>query len=1022
MAYKITKTKEEAFKQLEALIHAYYNGRTSFLQPGYKETPLRNDFVDPFLKCFGWDVDNEELKTQFQRDVLQEETIEIQDDSVRKNPDYTLRVNGLRKFFVEAKKPSVNIETSKKAAFQVRRYGWNANLGISIITNFEQLIIYDCRHKPSPADDPHIARVRVFNCDEYLSAFDELYYILSYESVNSGVLDNEFKPDLYPGQTFDDYFLSQIETWRQRLADSAIKRNSKMTEIEINFLIQRLLNRIIFLRICEDREIEKYQTLRSIEDYDGLKQLFNNADKKYNSGLFDFIEDDISLNIDLDADVIIGVFNELYYPLSPYDFNVVDAAILSQIYEKFLGSRIGLDNTQKVLLLEEPEVVASNGVVPTPKLIVEKIVRDTLSPLTASKSQEELLNLKIADICCGSGTFLLSAFDFLLKSFVEKSQNENSFIPELHLKLANGEIGLTIHAKRLILEKCLFGVDINPYAVEVTKFSLLLKLLEGESKNSVDYFISEFKSQVLPDISENIKCGNSLVDDRFFTFMPEAEQNDSLILKIRPFNWIEEFPFLQMTGGFDTILGNPPYVRIQNLVKFSPEEVKFYQSPEASYSVAQEKSIDKYFVFIQRALELLNSSGYLGYIVPNKFFITTGGKSLRQLLRSKSSAVRITHFGVTQVFPNRSTYTVILVLKKEKSKTFEFTRVNELTPYLLSENYEYVEYDAATLENDPWVFLPKATRAIFEKINSSNVIPLGELSKISVGVQTSCDEVFIFTPDSENHNNYQFKKEGKIWEIEKEICQPCILDLPFKMFESIMPNAYMIFPYYINGEKAEVFSEDYMVENFPLCMKYLNANKEKLIRRSINGKSPLWYQFGRTQSLTVFQEQRKLLWHVLSTKPTYVIDNSSSLFTGGGNGPYYSLLTNSKYPLEYFLGILVHPVFENMVKSRASEFRGAYYSHGKQFLEKLPIYAINFEDPHEVAKMEMIVELVKQIIHARKSASDSIGADRQTFYRQYTRLTRRLVIIINNLYNLTDIEFHTIMKDLRINESDGEEA
>ncbi|MFW5658247.1 MAG: endonuclease, partial [Bacteroidota bacterium] len=220
--------------------------------------------------------------------------------------------------------------------------------------------------------------------------------MISFNSAHSGTLDNLFSTYERRGETFDDYFLAQIEDWRHRFAVSAVNNNEDIENQDINFLIQRLLNRIIFLRFCEDRTIEKFETLKGISNYDELKALFEHSDRKYNSGLFDFIEDTLSQTINIDSETLISVFNELYYPLSPYDFSVVDPAILSQIYERFLGSRVIIDDERQLSIVMEPEVSASNGVVPTPKLIVEQIVKDTLAPLVSEMTFEELKNLKVA--------------------------------------------------------------------------------------------------------------------------------------------------------------------------------------------------------------------------------------------------------------------------------------------------------------------------------------------------------------------------------------------------------------------------------------------------------------------------------------------------------------------------------------------------------------------------------------------------------------------------------------------------
>jgi type I restriction-modification system DNA methylase subunit len=998
---------------IEQLVETFHANRSTFLNSAYNELQLRNDFLNPFLEVLGWDVDNVAGKNQFLRDVILEEAIEVEGEASKKKPDYTLRIQGQRKLFVEAKKPSIDISRSSRDAFQIRRYGWNANLGISILTNFDKLIIYDCRHKPDARDDERVARVKVFEYTDYVSSFEEIKGLISFEAVSAGRLDDLFSVYDRVGETFDDYFLFQIEKWRGKLAESAIQRNRELTGEDINFLIQRLLNRIIFLRICEDRTIEDPDTLKNITDYNQLKDLFRQSDLKYNSGLFNFIEDNLSLNVEIDAEVLIQIFSELYYPHSPYNFSVVDPAILSQIYEKFLGSRIVLDSHRQYSVFQEPEVAASSGVVPTPKIIVEQIVKETLSSVVDGKTAFQLGEVKIADICCGSGTFLISVFDFLLKTVVEKYREEGFNDPELINEISTGTYALTLKGKRVILENNIFGVDINPYAVEVTEFSLLLKLLEGESASSVNYFISHSSGQVLPSLNDNIKCGNSVVDKNFFSFLPEAIQDDDLLFRVKPFDWFEEFPFIEQRGGFDAIVGNPPYVRIQNLVKYAPEEVTYYQSTFSGYSVATKETIDKYYVFIQRAVGLLSSNGLLGYIIPNKFFIIKGGKALRKFIVENSFISKILHFGVTQVFPDRSTYTAILILQKESKEEFHFKRIRKITPQLLSSEGGFVNYKRNKYSDLPWVFLSPDTEAIFNKLKSVGTTPLKSVAEICVGLQTSNDKVYIFQPETEKETptTFHFTKNGRSWDIEKDICMPCVYDLSFSAFDSIVPNAQMIFPYSITDGKAEVFPEAYFKENYPLCWEYMISNKSALEDRNLQGKTPKWYQFGRSQSLTRFHNIPKLIWTVLATKPTYVYDELDLQFTGGGNGPYYSMLPQSEYSLHYLLGILCHPLFERMVKAGASEFRGAYYSHGKQFIENLPIKTIDPDNEEELTRYNEIVKTVKDLIDSKKKFHLTYGSRKTVFERKINTLNGSLINLINDLYGITQEEFNKVIND-----------
>ena len=997
---------------INELVEKYKMDRDTYLKPTYNETQLRNDFIDPLLKCLGWDVDNDKGKTQFLRDVIQEEYIEVEDESTKKNPDYTLRIGGTRKLFVEVKKPSVNILKSSKAAFQTRRYGWSANLGISILTNFENIVIYDCRFKPEQSDNEHVARYKIYSFEEFADAFEEIEKLISFDAANSGALDSIFAVDKRVGQTFDEYFLHQIERWREKLAVSAITKNQELNEDDINYIIQRLLNRIIFLRICEDRTIEKYETLKGIHNYDELKQLFIKSDKKFNSGLFDFIEDTISLKVDIDADVLIEIFNELYFPLSPYDFSVVDPTILSQIYERFLGRRITIEKGRQFHVLEAPEVYASNGVVPTPKIIVEQIVKDTLTPLVEEKSFEQLRSIKVADICCGSGTFLISAYDFILEKMMEKAIEENINNQEIIHQIEDGVITLTLKAKRDILENNIYGVDNNPYAAEVTEFSLLLKLLEGENEATVDSFINRYAGKVLPTLKENIKCGNSLVDSKFYEFMPETLEDDQILYKVRPFDWEEEFPFLKDLNGFDAIVGNPPYVRIQNLQKYSPEEVKYYQSPVSGYDVAKKATIDKYFVFIQRAIELLNPKGYLGYIIPHKFFLTQGGKELRNFITSNSQISKIIHFGVAQVFPERSTYTAILILQKEEMDEFKFKRIKKISPEMLADLDGFVQYKSVNYNSDPWIFLSPETEAVFNKFNNEQFVPLKEVAEITVGLQTSADKIYIFEPEEETQDTYIFTKNGQKHEVEKGICLSAIYDLSFGLFDTIEGNAQMIFPYFINDDQAELISEEDFKASFPLAWTYLNNFKDKLEKRSLQGKNPIWYQFGRSQSLAKFHNTPKLIWSVLATEAPYAMDITDLQFTGGGNGPYYALISKSDYSLLYFLGILSHPIIENMVKSGASEFRGEYYSHGKQFLDNLPIRKIDFNKSDELEKYNFIIKTVENLINTKiKLNKAKYGSKRTVLRRKENVLYGQLVQAINELYQISDDEFEIVMSD-----------
>lgn len=808
-----TSSKQE---QLNRLVSSFHTQIQHYKQSTYKESQLRNDYLNPLLKIFGWDVDNKSGKSQYLRDVLQEEELEIEEaDRVTiKNPDYTLQVFGERKLFIEAKKVAIDIETHPISAFQVRRYGWNGQLNLSVLTNFEKLIFYDCRVKPVSGDNSSICRYKIYTYTEYVDKFDEISSLLGYESVAGGSLDTVFASDEPSGVPFDEYFLIQINKWRQLLAQDIFVSNKELKEDDINFQVQRLINRIVFLRICEDRNIEKYETLQHITDYEELKKLFLKADQKYNSGLFDFIEDELSLSIKLNSLILIAIFNELYYPQSPFNFSVVDPEILSQIYERFLGSKIVITSTAGVSIVQNAEVAASDGVVPTPKQIVHMIVKNTLTPLTEGKGFNEIINLKVADISCGSGTFLLAGYDFLIEEITKVITNEH-IASGLAREHVGGSKTLTLAGKKLLVTQCLFGTDINPYAVEVTRFSLSLKIIEGENNASVKEHNLYLKEPILPNLDSNVLCANSLVGPEFLMYNPDVRSNFELLFRIRPFDWLDGFPFLRQTQGFDAIVGNPPFVRIQNMVHYASEEVDYYQSGLSPYASVIRGTFDKYYLFIVRALTLVNPKGRVGYIVPNKFFTLKGADLLRKYISEHSFLTKIIHFGSTQVFPGRLTYTAILILSKLTQTHFAFSKVSNLK---FVKNLAESEHPTGDFYSDPWLFIAPETQRIFEKAYQANTIPLKDISKIAVGLQTSADKIYIFRPIQETENEFVFKdKYGNVRRIEKAICLPCLLDLPFENFETITANARIIYPYQKVAGKATLIDEQTLQTQFPLA-------------------------------------------------------------------------------------------------------------------------------------------------------------------------------------------------------------
>ena len=320
----------------------------------YNETQLRLDFIDPFFTQLGWDMNNVQGYAEAYRDVVHEDEVRI--SGALKAPDYGFRIGGTRKFFLEAKKPSVRIKQELPPAYQLRRYAWSAKLALSILTDFEEFAVYDCRTKPDASDAASKARIFYCTFDEYPQHWDWIASVLSRDAILKGSFDKYAETSKRKRGTaaVDDDFLATIEGWRAELARNLALRNSSLSQRELNFAIQRIIDRIIFLRICEDRGIEDYGRLLKASEgpavYERLGELFVEADARYNSGLFHFTDekgraeppDNITLALDIDDTLLRHIIRSLYYPDSPYEFSVLSADILGQVYEQFLGKVITL--------------------------------------------------------------------------------------------------------------------------------------------------------------------------------------------------------------------------------------------------------------------------------------------------------------------------------------------------------------------------------------------------------------------------------------------------------------------------------------------------------------------------------------------------------------------------------------------------------------------------------------------------------------------------------------------------------
>jgi hypothetical protein len=590
-----------------------------------------------------------------------------------------VRPDLIERFVVEAKKPSVNIR-SKAPAFQAKTYSWSRRLPIAVLTNFKELRIFDGRFRPEyPRQNANLLAHFDLGCEDFVPAWDRLWGLLSKDAVLGGSLDRFVAENPSRGaREVDRAFLDELDGWRKEIASDLHRENVGLSRWELAEATQRILDRVIFIKVMEDREILGQLLLRrharQTESYRRLAEEFRRLDARYNGQLF---AEHFSERLELSDSVFQRLLADLYPPRSPYRFDVIGSDLLGSVYERFLGHEILIDARGEVTVELKPEVRHGGGVYYTPRWIVDRIVEKVVGSAVEGKKPGAVAKVRILDPACGSGAFLLGAFDYLIRwheRYYDEHQTEDQ---RAHFVAADGRRRLTADMKAQILKNCIYGVDIDPQAVEVTQMNLYLALLEHENDTTLHAQQRLFDQAYLPPLKGNVRCGNSLLAEN--DLPPSTLMDDEtmeLRRRINPFDWRHPRDgfgkVFRERQGFDVIVGNPPYTRMQVLRSVRPEEADAYQ---AKYGSASEGSFDISFLFIERGLDLLRPDGRLGYIVSRQFAETAAGEPLRRQLADGRHTQEIVDFTDGLVFSGVSAYTMLLTLGRSPSSSYRLTRV-----------------------------------------------------------------------------------------------------------------------------------------------------------------------------------------------------------------------------------------------------------------------------------------------------------------------------------------------------------
>jgi len=607
------------------------------------------------------------VKIERPQKQLQSKSQKRADYSFSLKPDYKNA-----KFFVEAKKPARNLRNADDY-FQTIKYGWNAGTGISILTDFEEFHIVDCRFEPD-INQVLNGKHEVLHFSKYKDedVFNKIYWLFSREAVEAGNIEKYLadmptprggakQTKLFGGryQNIDESFLLYIDDIREKLAKAFKKNDESLNSEMLTEAVQKTIDRLVFIRFLEDKQIEQENYVSEFGKRSTAWKDFITTCKrlkaKYNGVVFEENAIDVK-ELGEEADKIFGNICESFSHLNtPYDFNYIPVHILGSIYERFLG-KIVVATAEKAEIEEKPEIRKAGGVYYTPKYVVDYIIGNTIRIQLEGKKPNEIAKMRFADIACGSGSFLIGVFGELLDYHAWYYNENHAEAVSAKCHKIDGVFALTIRQKQQILINNIFGVDLDHQAIEVTQLSLYLKMLEDETMATANDMQVLFHEKILPDLSKNIRHGNSLIGTEIFSgtiFEFEEER------QICPFDFDTAFPqVFKKGGGFDAIVGNPPYVK-----EYTNRQV-FEQVKMGKLNKYYKGKMDLWYFFVCYGLDLLKTNGKLGFIVPNNWVSNAGASILRTKVITDGKIAGIVDFEDYMVFKSASIQTMILLLEK----------------------------------------------------------------------------------------------------------------------------------------------------------------------------------------------------------------------------------------------------------------------------------------------------------------------------------------------------------------------
>jgi hypothetical protein len=1068
-------TFESFDKELNRLVKSFGDRLAELKGPNYNEAKLRDDFLNPFFRALGWDLENRAGMIQKKREVEIESLTHI--GGGRKRADYLFRVDGRDRFVCEAKKPAEELHA--RYAFQAKRYAWNKGLFVAVLTDFEEMKIYIVGGKPR-IDESEVGEWKSWRFQQYALIARELWDLLARDKIAAGSIDQAIdalpkkaggtgrarqqwliKPDR--NRALDSDFLEFLDETRRDLASDIWKNNDHDTLLDGNKLteaVQHVIDRILFLRICEDRDIDTGERLQSIvekwrkrtdqdevgrrahqqplemrdeppADYgmSGIRapkdslwryvvRHFRALDRRppshvpfFNGNLF---KPHFTETLILGDEWLAGFIGDLSADESPYMFNVIDVEILGSVYERFLG-KVVRPQGRGITIEEKPEVRKAGGVYYTPRYIVDYIIEQTAgkllddisvgddvrslktktdgkTPVTSTPTikdfEKKTAALRLLDPACGSGSFLIRAFERVCEHWQErltadlpKDKSERAAWQKKHRPLCwvdaeTGDVHLTVDLKRKILTQNIYGVDLDASAVEVTQLSLYLKMLENENRTTLERERELFADTValLPPLQDNIKCGNSLIASDF-SMIPED------LVRVHAFDWPVQFASIIKSGGFDAVVGNPPYVRIQG---FPDDQVAYL----VSHYLSATGNYDIYVNFVERGFSLLSNTGRLGMILPNKFFRTDYGIGLRSLLSERRAVDAIVDFGAEQVF-EATTYTCLLFLSRNGGAKFKFSV--SLADAKVLGGLLFEQRPSDSLTNDAWIFANAEQSRLLEKLQSASVRLLDLPAEMSRGSSSGDDDVFVVAANGHG--------------LEKGILRSPLFASDFGRYWFTPQDKWrIVFPYVAENVGFRLMKGSELQKQFPKTFAHLHENMARLKERK---QFTEWFGYSAPRNLELHDRAQIAIPLLADGGLFALIPKSSrgSMCPMASGGFTLTLGAECAFKPEFVLGILNSKLSFWFLRQISNIFRGGWITCTKQYFGELPIIRLDLKKSSEKSSHDKLVGLVdKMLILMPKLRAATSESEKATLQNAVTATDRQIDQLVYELYQLTPEE------------------